>query len=78
MGKNMSASDSAMLFRAAVLNCLARCKDSYTPLDSVGDFLEKLTEIGWNDDDVQAVWMTVVPLLAQSPSRWRCGHHIGQ
>jgi hypothetical protein len=74
----MSDSDSALLFRAAVLNCLARCKDSYTPLNSVCDFLEKLTEMGWNDHDVQAVWMTVVPLLERSPSRWRCGRHVGR
>ena len=73
----MSASDSALLFRAAVLNCLARCKDSYAPLDSVAEFLEKLTATGWNDGDVQAIWMTVVPLLAQSRSRWRRGHLVG-
>ena len=73
----MSSSDSAFLFRAAVLDCLARCIDSYTPLDSVAKFLEKLTEIGWDDKDVQAVWMTVVPLLSKSRSRWRCEHHVG-
>jgi len=74
----MSDSDSALLFRAAVLSCLARCIDSYTPLDSVADFLEKLTELGWNDGDVQAVWMTVVPLLSESRSRWRGRHHLGR
>jgi hypothetical protein len=77
MGKRMSACDSAILFRSAVLNCLARCKDSYTPLDSAADFLEKLTAMGWKDGDVQAIWMTVVPLLAESQSRWRRGHHVG-
>ena len=78
MEVHVSGSDSPLLFRAAVLNCLARCIDSYTPLDSVADFLEKLTETGWKDKDVQAVWMTVVPLLAVSRSRWRCEHHIGR
>ena len=77
MGKHMSACDSAILFRAAVLNCLARCKDCYTPLDSVAEFLEKLTAMGWKDGDVKAIWMTVVPLLAESQSRWRRGHHVG-
>lgn len=74
----MSASDSALLFHAAVMNCLARCQDSYTPLDSVGNFLEKLTEMGWKDDDVQAVWMTVVPLLERSQPRWRRERHVGR
>jgi hypothetical protein len=74
----MSGSDSALLFRTAVLNCLAHSIDSYTPLDSVANFLEKLTEIGWNDDDVQAVWMTVLPLLSESRSRWRGKHHVGR
>jgi hypothetical protein len=73
----MSASDSELLFRSAVRNCLARCKDSYSPLDSVAEFLEKLTAMGWNDGDVQTVWMTVVPLLAHSRSRWRRGLHDG-
>jgi len=74
----MSGSNSAFLFRAAVLDCLARCTDSYTPLDSVADFLEKLTEIGWDDKDVQAVWMTVVPLIAKSKSRWRRERQVGR
>jgi len=77
MGSPMSTCDAAILFRAAVLNCLGRCEDSYNPLDSAAEFLEKLTAAGWNDSDVQAIWMTVVPLLAEARPRGRRGHQAG-
>jgi hypothetical protein len=59
----MVAGKSKLSVRAAVMNCLARCTGSEAPLCCLGDFLEKLGEMGWNPQDVQTVRTTVLRLL---------------
>ena len=46
---------SRLAIRAAVLNGLARCTESETPLVCLAVFLEKLADLGWQKDDVEAV-----------------------
>ena len=47
------------------MNCLARCTGSEAPLCCLGEFLEKLVEMGWDEDDVRAVQATVLRLLGK-------------
>ena len=58
---------SELSVRAAVMSCLARCAESEAPLCGLGEFLEKLTEMGWSDDDVHTVQCSVLRLLATPP-----------
>jgi len=59
----MVSSKHILSINAAVMNCLARCLDSALPYVSLGDFLEKLRSMGWNEADVQAVQDAVLPML---------------
>jgi hypothetical protein len=59
----MVANKSKLAVRAAVMNCLARCSDSDAPLCCLGEFLEKLAEMSWNEDAVRAVRASVLRLL---------------
>jgi hypothetical protein len=61
----MVANKLELSVRAAVMSCLARCSESEAPLCCLGEFLEKLTEMGWNDDDVRTVQASVVQLLTK-------------
>ena len=56
---------SNLSIRAAVMNCLARCTESPAPLACLGEFLEKLTGLGWNSEDVFAVERSVLHLLGK-------------
>ena len=57
------AAKSHLSIRAAVMNCFARCADSPAPLSSLGDFLEKLSALGWSPSEVHTVEMSVLRLL---------------
>jgi hypothetical protein len=61
----MVANKSKLTVRAAVMNCLARCSDSDAPLCCLGEFLEKLAEMGWPENDVRAVQTSVLQLLGK-------------
>ncbi len=61
----MVANKSKLTVRAAVMNCLARCSDSDAPLCCLGEFLEKLVEMGWNEGDVRTVRASVLRLLGK-------------
>ena len=52
--------------RAAVMNCLARCDESNAPIVTLVEFLEKLTELGWDQADVRDVQTAVLRLLNSS------------
>lgn len=52
-----------LAIRAAVMNCLARCTESETPLVCLSEFLEKLAELGWQKEDVEAVRNMVLKLM---------------
>jgi hypothetical protein len=54
-----------LAIRAAVMNCVARCLDSDTPVICLGDFLEKLAVMGWQSEDVDTVRGSVVSKLAE-------------
>jgi len=69
----MAIYKSTLSIRAAVMNCLARCIESQAPLCCLGEFLEKLVAMGWNDDDVQTVQASVLHLLGRSKS---CQHRV--
>ena len=43
----MSASKSELSIHAAAMHCAARCVESDAPYAKLGDFLEKLSEFGW-------------------------------
>jgi len=59
----MAGSKHILAINAAVMNCWMRCSESATPYVCVGDFLEKLRSMGWQEGDVQAVQGAVLPLL---------------
>jgi hypothetical protein len=52
--------------RAAVMNGLARCAESETPLSCLANFLEKLAGLGWAADDIATVRNMVLKLLLMS------------
>jgi hypothetical protein len=45
------------------MNCLARCAESAAPLCCLGEFLEKLSALGWDQDDVLKVERAVLVIL---------------
>ena len=59
------ARKSNLSIRAAVMNCLARCTESPAPLACLGEFLEKLSALGWDSEDVFAVERSVLHLLGK-------------
>jgi hypothetical protein len=59
------AAKSQLSIRAAVMNCLARCSDSNAPVVCLDEFLEKLSAMGWNVIEVQAVETAVIDLMAK-------------
>lgn len=59
----MVANKSELSLRAAIMSCLARCSESQAPLCCLGEFLEKLIEMGWSRDDVHSVQTSVLRLL---------------
>ena len=59
----LMASKSDLAIHAAVMTCAAHCAESHAPFACVGDFLEKLVEMGWDADDVAAVTQEVLALL---------------
>ncbi len=54
-----------LLVRAAVMNCLPRCAESSAPLCCLGEFLEQLSQLGWQRDDIFAVERTVLEMLGR-------------
>jgi hypothetical protein len=54
---------SELSVQAAVLNCLARCADSAAPLTSLGEFLDELSQLGWDYDAIRHVSSSVIHLL---------------
>ncbi len=61
----MDGNKSNLAVRAAVMNCLARCSDSDAPLCCLGEFLGKLADMGWNENDVQTVQDSVLRMLGR-------------
>jgi hypothetical protein len=61
----MADSKSNLSINAAVMNCLARCSESEASYVCLGDFLEKLQEMGWSKSDVLAVQTAVLPMLGE-------------
>jgi hypothetical protein len=61
----MASNKHNLAIRAAVMNGLARCSESDAPFVSLGDFLEKLRSMGWDNTDVEAVRTSVVPMLGE-------------
>lgn len=59
------ARKSNLSIRAAVMNCLARTAESKAPLCCLGEFLEKLSAMGWDAEDVFAVERSVLHLLGK-------------
>jgi len=65
----MLAPKSKLSVRAAVMSCLARCSEGEAPLCGLGEFLEKLSEMGWNNEDIQTVQISVLRLLRNPAQR---------
>jgi hypothetical protein len=61
----MVATKSKLSVHAAVMNCLARCTGSEAPLCCLGEFLDKLAEMGWQEHDVRTVQTSVLRLLGK-------------
>jgi len=61
----MTIGKPKLSIHAAVMNCVARCSESDSPYVSLGDFLDKLSQIGWGREDVHAVGATVLPMLGE-------------
>jgi hypothetical protein len=45
------------------MNCFARCAESDAPLAAVGDFLDELSQLGWEYDEIRDVASAVIGLL---------------
>src|SRR5436305_884830 len=43
---------SKLAIHAAVMSCLARCAESDAPIASLGDFLDELSKLGWQTDEI--------------------------
>jgi hypothetical protein len=54
-----------LAIRAAVMHGLARCADSPAPLACLGEFLEKLAGMGWNNEDVRSVELAALRLMGK-------------
>ena len=61
----MTSGKPKLSIHAAVMDCVARCSESDSPYVCLGDFLDKLTQIGWEREDVNAVGAAVLPMLGE-------------
>jgi hypothetical protein len=60
---------SQLSVRAAVMNGLARCTESESPVCCLAEFLEKLVALGWEPGDVAQVQRAVLQLLGDLQER---------
>ena len=60
------AEKSKLSINAAVMTCLARCTGSEAPLACVGEFLDELSGLGWQNSDIEQVASAVLQLLSRS------------
>ena len=62
MGRKLESS-----IHMAVKSCLARCRLSQTPLASLAEFAEKLSELGWDWESIHEVEKGVLFALMRHP-----------
>jgi hypothetical protein len=61
----MADAKSRLVIRTAGMNCLAGCLESNVPFTYLRDFEEQLRKMGWDEADVKAVSMEVLPFIVR-------------
>jgi hypothetical protein len=57
--------ESRRVIRSKVKECVARCLAAPLPLAALAQFLEELKAAGWETDEIRAVELAAVKILAR-------------